>query len=152
MSRAGLRQSATLFQLTSPPLPTNHFALLPFPSISLPLLPQLKTARGFRECCKLPSGVRGGKAGAAITFCCIVCSQNSSDPGINICVSAVVVQIGKTIYTEFFWSKIPPPKVCGPVQPNTLNMPRAGPEHEYHIKRNVWNVTKFCMKLNNIKS
>ena len=93
--RAGLSQSAALFQIPSPPpLPT---LLLPFPSPSAPTLPRLpslpsssffspslpplprhesallKPDKRSGERCKLPcSGVR---ALAAVAFCCIVCSQ-----------------------------------------------------------------------------
>jgi len=40
-----------------------------------------------------------------------------------------VLHTGKLIYVDFLGSKIapPPPKFCGPVRPNTSNMPKAGP-------------------------
>ena len=46
---------------------------------------------------------------------------------INI-IHTPVVQAGKLIFVV---SEIaPPPKFCGPVRPNTSNMPKAGPENK----------------------
>jgi len=101
------------------------------------------------------SGVRGG-APTAVAFCCIECSQNASgfwthhvrffgqhcnewqNEKANPCrlrsnlvsagnlrhINIIVVQTGKLIFVR---SELRPPKFCGPVQPNTSNMPKAGP-------------------------
>jgi len=49
-----------------------------------------------------------------------------------------VLQIGKLIYTDFFGSKLWPPKLCGPVRPNTSNMPKAG--HAFVLRPSAYRI------------
>jgi len=91
MNRAGLSQSAALFQLRirvnlsspSPPsLPLYSFPFSsPFPPPRHEAAP-LNQVRGLEERCKVPQ--QGpGRALAAVAFCCIVFSQNASGCSIS---------------------------------------------------------------------
>ena len=97
-TRAGLSQSAALFQLLSPslPFPSLHSPLHPFfshpsPSLFIPFpFPSrngpLKTSGSWERCNQGPRG----RARAADAFCCMVCSQNASGCSINVCVCAII--------------------------------------------------------------
>jgi len=107
--RAGLSQSAALFQLPSPfhflPAYVLHFPCLPLSLPPIPWSPPLPQ-----------SGVRN-RAPAAVAFCCIVCSQNASG-----------LQHFWFFDTLYFWYRIFRVQSCAPLKFAALfgRTPQAG--------------------------
>jgi len=140
-ARAGLSQLAAELQLcfrvnfpslSRVPLSPCPSPSFPFPSPSFHSLPSppsprcepapLKRARGSGD--RYPSGVQG-RAPAAVAFCRIVCSQNAS--GCSISGSLVSIAMSGKMKSQPRVQNGGPPKVGGPVRPNTFNMSKAGP-------------------------
>jgi len=114
--RAGLSQSAALFQLRirvnlpSLPLPLPYpsppFSSHPLPSLSLPSPDPPR-----REAAPLKPAKGSGGALAAVAFCCIVCSQNA--PGCSISGSLVITAMSGKMKANFRVQNGGPPNVGG---------------------------------------